>query len=47
MADWSKEKVNILDVEITLKKGVLSIDLFVKPTDTSIFRSYFLLPVSL
>ena len=32
-ADWSKEKVNFLDVEVTLNNGVLSTDLF-KPTDT-------------
>ena len=36
-ADWSKEKVNFLDVEVTLKNGVLSTDLFVKPTDTHQF----------
>ena len=36
-ADWSKEKVNFLDVEVTLKNGVLSTDLFVKPTDTHKF----------
>ena len=27
MADWSKEKVNFLDAEVTLKNGVLSVDL--------------------
>ena len=47
MADWSKEKLNFLDVEVTPKKGVLSTDLFVKPADTSIFRSYFLPSLSL
>ena len=36
-ADWSKEKVNFLDVEVTLKNSVLSTDLFVKPTDTHQF----------
>ena len=36
-ADWSKEKVNFLDVEVTLNNGVLSTDLFVKPTDTHLF----------
>ena len=36
-ADWSKEKVNFLDVEVTLKNGVLSTDLFVKATDTHQF----------
>ena len=47
-ADWSTEKVNILDAEVTLKNRVLSTDLFVKPTDTqSIFRSYFLPSLSL
>ena len=33
-ADWSKEKVNFLDVEVTFKNGALSTDLFAKPTDT-------------
>ena len=33
-ADWSKEKFHSLDVEVTPKNGVLSTDLFVKPTDT-------------
>ena len=32
-AELSKEKVNFLDVEVTLKDGVLPTDLFVKPTD--------------
>ena len=36
-ADWSKEKVNFLDVEVTLKNGALSTDLSVKPTDTHQF----------
>ena len=36
-ADWSKEKVNFLDVEVTPKNGVLSANLFVKPTDTHQF----------
>ena len=36
-ADWSKGKVNFLDVEITHNNGVLSTDLFVKPTDTHQF----------
>ena len=44
-ADLSKEKVNFLDVEVTLNNGVLSTDLFVKPTDT--LRSYFLPSLSL
>ena len=34
MADWSKEKVNFLGIKVTLKNGLLSTDLFVKPTDT-------------
>ena len=34
LSNWSKEKVNFLDGEVTLKNGVLSTDLFVKPTDT-------------
>ena len=33
-ADWSNEKGNFLNVEVTLKNGILSPDLFVKPTDT-------------
>ena len=33
MADWPKEKVNFLDVEIILKNRVLPNDLLVKPTD--------------
>ena len=37
MTDWSKQKVNFLDVEVTLKNGVLSTDLFVKPTATHQF----------
>ena len=36
-ADWSKEKVNFLDVEVILKNSVLSTGLFVKPTDTHQF----------
>ena len=36
-ADLSKEKVNFLDVEVTLKNSVLSTDLFVKLTDTHQF----------
>ena len=36
-ADWSKGKVNIFDVEVTLNNSVLSTDLFVKPTDTHQF----------
>ena len=36
-ADLSKEKVNFLDVEVTLHNGVPSTDLFVKPTDTHQF----------
>ena len=35
--DWSKEKVNFLDVEVTLKNGVLSTNLFVKHTDAHQF----------
>ena len=35
--DWSKEKINFLDVEVNLKNGVLSTDLSVKPTDTHQF----------
>ena len=41
-ADWLKEKANSLDVEVTLKNGVLQTDPFVKPTDTH----QFLLPTS-
>ena len=37
MADWSKEKVNFLDAEVTLKNGVLSVDLFFNSTDTHQF----------
>ena len=33
----SKEKVNFLDVEVTLDNSVLSTDLFVKPIDTHKF----------
>ena len=33
-ASWSKEKLNVLDVEVKSKTGVLSINLFVKPTET-------------
>ena len=33
-SDWSKKKVNFLDVKVTVKNGVLSTGLFVKPTDT-------------
>ena len=33
-ASWSKEKLNVLDVEVTPKNSVLSTDLFVKPTET-------------
>ena len=33
-ASWSKEKLNVLDVEVTPENGVLSTDLFVKPTET-------------
>ena len=36
-ADWSKEKIDFLDVKVTLKNSVLSTDLFVKPTDTHQF----------
>ena len=36
-ADCSKEKVNFLGVEVTLKIGLLSTNLFVKPTDTQQF----------
>ena len=36
-ADWLTEKVNFLNVEVTLKNGVLPADLFVKPTDTHQF----------
>ena len=37
ITDWSKEKVNFLDVEVTLKNGILSTDLFVKLTDANQF----------
>ena len=36
-ADLSKEKVNFLDVEVTLQNGILATDLFVKTTDTQQF----------
>ena len=36
-ADWSKERANFSDIEVTLKNGVLSTDLFVKPTNTHQF----------
>ena len=36
-ANRSKEKVSFLDLEVTLKNGVLSTDLLVKPTDTHQF----------
>ena len=36
-ADWSKEKVSFLDVDVTLNNGVLSTELFVKPTETHQF----------
>ena len=36
-AAWSKEKVDFSDVEVTLKSGVLSTCLFVKPTETHQF----------
>ena len=37
MADWSKEKVNFLDVEVTLKNGALLPNLCFKSTDTHQF----------
>ena len=37
MADRLKEKVHFLDVEVTLQNGVLSTDLFVKPSDPNQF----------
>ena len=37
MAHWSREKVNVLDVEVPLKNGVLSVDLFFNSTDTHQF----------
>ena len=40
-ADWSKEKVNFLHVEVSFKNGVLSINLFVKPSDTHQFLDRF------
>ena len=36
-ADWSKEKVNFLDVAVTFNNSVLSTDLFFNPTDTHRF----------
>ena len=36
-ADWTKEKVCFLDVEVTFKNGVPLTDLFVNPTDTHQF----------
>ena len=36
-AEWSKERVNFLDVNVFLKNGELKTDLFVKPTDTHQF----------
>ena len=35
--DLSKEKVNFLDVEVTLKNSISYTDLFVKPTNTHKF----------
>ena len=35
--DWSKEKGKFLDVEVTVNNGVLSINLFAKPTGTHQF----------
>ena len=35
--DWSKEKVNFLDVQVALKNGVMPTDLFLKLTDTHQF----------
>ena len=35
--DWSKEKINFLDLEVILNNGVLSTDLLVKATDTHQF----------
>ena len=39
-ADWSKEKVNVLDVEVTLNNGVLSTDLIVKPLIVKTLTSF-------
>ena len=36
-ADWSKEKVNFLDVKVNIQSGVLSTNLFVNPTETHQF----------
>ena len=42
IAEYSKEEVNFSDVNIKLVDGELKADLFVKPTDTHLFRSNFL-----
>ena len=42
-----KKKNVFFDVEVTFKDGVLSTDQFIKPTETLIFRSYFLSSLSL
>ena len=36
-AEFSKEEINFLDVKVSLKNGVFSTDLYVKPTDTHQF----------
>ena len=36
-SDWSKEKVNSLDVEVNLQHGVLSTELFFNPNDKNQF----------
>lgn len=33
-ADWSKQKISFIDVEVTLQNSVLSTDLFVESNDT-------------
>jgi len=33
-ADWSRERVNFLDVTVKLEHGTLTTDLHVKPADT-------------
>ena len=35
--EWSADSVNFLDVKVSLKNGVFSTDLYVKPTDTHQF----------
>ena len=33
-ADWSKTSINFLDVTVSITKGIIETDLYVKPTDS-------------